>query len=62
MPATSHSSYYGLQAFLSQLDAIGIGVVLLLLDMSLIAWYLIFAKSWRLWQARRRGDAIVARF
>jgi len=59
MPET-HS--YGLQAFLGQLDAIGIGVVLFLLAMSLISWYLIFAKSWSNWRVRRRGDAVAARF
>jgi biopolymer transport protein ExbB len=51
-----------LQAFFSQLDTIGIGVVLILFTMSLISWYLIFAKSWRTWQIRRRSDAIVGRF
>ena len=53
---------YGLQGFLNQLDALGAGVALVLLGMSLIAWYLIFTKAWRLWRARRRGDAIVSRF
>lgn len=59
MPETSA---YGLQTFLGQLDAIGIGVVLFLLAMSLISWYLIFAKSWRNWRMRRRSDAVAACF
>ncbi len=58
----SEAGSYGLQGFLSQLDAIGAGVVLCLLAMSLISWYLIFTKAWRIWQARRRGDDIVSRF
>jgi biopolymer transport protein ExbB len=60
--SVSETHVYGLQGFLGQLDAIGVGVALCLLVMSLIAWYLIFTKAWRLWQARRRGDAMVARF
>ncbi|MEX2164492.1 MAG: MotA/TolQ/ExbB proton channel family protein [Sulfuricaulis sp.] len=62
MPATNHPNYFGLQAFLGQLDPIGTGVALVLLGMSLIAWYLIFAKAWRIWQARRRRDGIIVRF
>ena len=58
----SETTSYGLQAFLGQLDAIGVGTALVLLGMSLIAWYLIFTKAWRIWQVRLRGNAIVARF
>ena len=58
----SETTSYGLQAFLGQLDAIGTGVALILLGMSLIVWYLIFAKAWRIWQVRRRSNAIVTRF
>ena len=58
----SGTGSHGLQAFLGQLDAVGAGVVLALLTMSLVSWYLIFAKAWRVWQVRRRGDVIVSRF
>lgn len=58
----SETTSYGLQAFLGQLDAIGVGTALVLLGMSLIAWYLIFTKAWRIWQVRRRNNAIVTRF
>lgn len=52
----------GAQGFISQLDAVGISVSLVLLTMSLIAWYLIFTKTWRFWQVRRRLSHIVAGF
>lgn len=58
----SETSSHGLQAFLGQLDAVGVGVVLVLLAMSLVSWYLVFAKWWRLWQVRRHSDDIVSRF
>lgn len=58
----SATNSHGLQAFLDQLDAVGIGVAAVLFVMSLVAWYLIFAKSWRLWRVRRRNDEIVTRF
>jgi biopolymer transport protein ExbB len=58
----SDTNAYGLHSFLGQLDAIGIAVALVLVGMSLVVWYLVFAKAWRLWQVRRRAGAIVAGF
>ena len=59
---TEIRSAYGLQDFLNHLDAVGAAAALCLLAMSLIAWYLIFTKAWRLRQVRRCGEAVIARF
>lgn len=58
----SETNSYNLSAFFAQLDAIGTGVVLILLAMSLISWYLVFAKALRLWRVRRSNDSVVSRF
>lgn len=55
-------SSQGIEGFLSQLDVIGMGVALVLFTMSLIVWYLIFTKAWRIWQVRRRLSHIVECF
>jgi biopolymer transport protein ExbB len=56
-----HQSY-GLAAFVQQLDAIGMAVVLLLIVMSIVTWYVIASKALRLWRVRRRGESMVNRF
>jgi biopolymer transport protein ExbB len=53
---------HGLHGFVNQLDAIGVFVALVLAAMSLIGWYLIFTKAWRIGQVRRRHSRIVERF
>jgi biopolymer transport protein ExbB len=55
-------SNYGFSAFVHQLDAIGMGVALLLVAMSIVTWYLIAVKSLRVMQIRRRGESLVTRF
>lgn len=50
--ASEHS--YGVTSFLSQVDAVGITVLLILLVMSIACWYLIILKSVRNAQMRRR--------
>ncbi|MBI3044957.1 MAG: MotA/TolQ/ExbB proton channel family protein [Betaproteobacteria bacterium] len=55
-------SPYGFSAFIQQLDAIGVTVVLVLIAMSVVSWYLIAVKATRTWQVRRRGESVVTRF
>lgn len=58
----SATGSYGLYGFVSQLDAVGVVVALILLTMSLLSWYLVFMKAWRIWQVRRRNGDIIDRF
>ena len=53
---------YGLASFLQQLDAVGTTVALVLFVMSVITWYFIAVKAWRVRQVNRRGESLVARF
>lgn len=53
---------YGFSSFVSQLDAIGATVALVLLVMSVVTWYLVAVKALRVRQIRRRGESIVTRF
>lgn len=57
-PATS----IGVLGFWTQADAIGKSAAVLLLIMSLLTWYLIFAKGWQAWRARRRGERAMDAF
>ena len=49
-----HSNSYGVASFLTQSDAVGIGVLLILLTMSVASWYLIVLKTVRGRQLRRQ--------
>jgi biopolymer transport protein ExbB/TolQ len=49
-----HSNSYGVASFLAQSDAVGIGVLLILLTMSIASWYLIVLKTIRGRQLRRQ--------
>ncbi len=52
----------GFAHFLSHLDAVGKGVLLLLLILSVASWYLIVTRSVENWLAKRRAVAFEARF
>ncbi|HTP96442.1 MAG TPA: MotA/TolQ/ExbB proton channel family protein [Burkholderiales bacterium] len=52
----------GLAAFIAQADAIGKGVIVLLLLMSAATWYLIATKSLQVLQLRRRGARFLDMF
>lgn len=52
----------GLAHFFHQTDAVGYGVIALLLLMSVASWTLILLKGWRLFQAGRRGRTFVDGF
>lgn len=56
------STPYGVLGFWTQADAVGRFTALLLLGMSLATWYLILAKGWQSWQARRRGERAAQAF
>ncbi len=58
----SETGNHGLLGFVQQLDAAGICVALILLTMSLMAWYFIMTKGWRASQIRRRNNDIIDRF
>ena len=49
-----HGNTYGVASFLAQSDAVGIGVLLILLTMSIASWYLIVLKTIRGRQLRNR--------
>jgi len=52
----------GFAHFLSQTDAVGRGVLILLLLLSVASWYLIFTRALSNWLTRRRADAFLERF
>ena len=45
---------FGLEAFVKQLDAVGTGVLIILIVMSLASWYILLTKLWD--QRRLRND------
>jgi biopolymer transport protein ExbB len=53
---------FGIAHFVSQCDAIGKGVLVLLLVLSVASWYLIVTKSIDNVDARKRADAFLKRF
>lgn len=52
----------GLAHFISQSDAIGKGVLLVLLMLSVASWYLIVTKALANMSARKRADAFLKQF
>jgi biopolymer transport protein ExbB len=52
----------GFSHFLSQVDDIGIGVLVLLLALSMASWYLIFTKTVANFLSARRAEAFLKRF
>ncbi len=52
----------GFSHFLSQVDDIGIGVLILLLALSMASWYLIFTKTIANFLASRRAETFLQRF
>lgn len=52
----------GFSHFLSQVDDIGIGVLILLLALSMASWYLIFTKTIANFLAARRAETFLKRF
>jgi biopolymer transport protein ExbB len=52
----------GFSHFLSQTDAIGKGIFVILVVMSIATWYLIIAKSAQAWIQRRRSDRFLSTF
>jgi biopolymer transport protein ExbB len=57
-----HSNSYGVASFLTQSDAVGIGVLLILLSMSVASWYLIVLKTVRGRQLRRQVREFLGSF
>lgn len=57
-----HSNSYGVASFLMQSDAVGIGVLLFLLSMSVASWYLIVLKTVRGRQLRRQVREFLGSF
>jgi biopolymer transport protein ExbB len=53
---------FGFGHFISQCDAMGKGVLALLLVLSVASWYLIVTKSIANWGARKRADAFLKQF
>ncbi|MCD6060493.1 MAG: MotA/TolQ/ExbB proton channel family protein, partial [Moraxellaceae bacterium] len=53
---------HGLLAMWSQTDALGKGVALTLLGMSIVSWCVIVVKAWRLMQLRRMAAQAVRDF
>ena len=49
-----NSNPYGMVSFFQQIDAVGMGVLLILLVMSIASWYLIVLKTMRSRQMRRQ--------
>ena len=49
-----NSNPYGMVSFFQQIDAVGMGVLLILLVMSIASWYLIVLKAMRSRQMRRQ--------
>lgn len=52
----------GMLGFWAQIDTVGKLTAALLLLMSVLTWYLIVAKGWLAWRARRRGERALAAF
>lgn len=52
---------FGLSHFFAQLDAVGVGVLSLLVAMSVLSWYLIVVKSIRVIQTRRSSRRFAMR-
>lgn len=52
----------GFAHFLTQADAVGKGVLLVLLLLSVASWYLIVTRSLSNWRARWQADTYLARF
>jgi len=52
----------GFAHFISQTDAMGKGVLALLLLLSIASWYLMVTKAIANWTARKRADAFLKRF
>jgi biopolymer transport protein ExbB len=52
----------GFAHFLSQADAVGKTVLVLLLAMSVLSWYFIVIKTWQVWLVRRRSARFLATF
>ena len=51
---------FSLARYWEQGDAIGHGVAYLLLAMSLVSWFFIFAKAFSTWRVRRAAGAVDA--
>jgi len=45
-PTETVENPFGLEAFVKQLDEVGMGVLIMLIIMSLMSWYVIFTKLW----------------
>ena len=52
----------GFAHFLTQVDAMGMGVLTLLLLLSIASWYLMVTKALANWTARRRAEAFLKKF
>ena len=52
----------GFSNFITQLDGVGMTVLMLLLTLSVASWYLILTKSISNFLAGRRADAFLKRF
>ena len=52
----------GFAHFLAQVDAMGMGVLTLLLLLSIASWYLMVTKALANWTARRRAEAFLKKF
>ncbi len=52
----------GLAHFIAQTDAVGKGLLAILVAMSLLSWYLIAAKAFAAWRERRRARALLDAF
>ncbi|UJP06304.1 MAG: MotA/TolQ/ExbB proton channel family protein [Nitrosomonas sp.] len=52
----------GFSHFLAQMDAVGVGVLILLLSLSVVSWYLIITKSFANFIARRRAKLFLSTF
>ncbi|MDH5553191.1 MAG: MotA/TolQ/ExbB proton channel family protein, partial [Nitrosomonas sp.] len=52
----------GFSHFLAQIDAVGIGVLTLLIALSIASWYLIITKSIANYMAKRRAEAFLKYF
>ncbi len=52
----------GMLHFIAQSDALGKGLFVILVVMSLISWYLIFAKTFMNWRIRRRSAQFLNHF
>lgn len=52
----------GMLHFIAQSDALGKALFVILVLMSLVSWYLIFAKSFMNWRVRRRSEQFLDHF